>query len=267
MTKQHFSVNVAMKTLKIELFGDVVKMTEYYRFVGCGKKLSENSDSYEDFQVPRILDSFDEVEVSENSDSNERFAQSIQRARARVRELALCNPWEYFATFTLNEEKQDRFDLDGWVKDFGNWIGNYNRKFNTKLRYLIVPERHKNGAWHGHGLLSGVAQDSVTINEHGYPTIKYYENRFGFISLDKIKDHNKASSYIAKYITKSQGGENLAKCKHMFYSSRGLQGRELVEFMPVSDDYISDWSNEWVGISWRSADWYAEFKRVNDGLL
>lgn len=159
-----------------------------------------------------------------------RFLSSIIRARSRVRELAFCQTWDYFVTLTMSPEKCDRFDLKQWVKDLGYWIGNYNRKFGCRLQYLLIPEQHKDGAWHAHGLLRGVAAESVRVNEHGFLDIPYYRTRFGFINMSRIRDNKRTASYITKYISKSSESTAhvLEKGAHLFYASRGLAGREFI---------------------------------------
>ena len=37
---------------------------------------------------------------------------SISRSRQAIYELALCNDWEYFVTFTINKRNHDRFNLN-----------------------------------------------------------------------------------------------------------------------------------------------------------
>lgn len=183
----------------------------------------------------------------------ERELCNLARARSSIRELALCNPWEYFVTLTLNPDKQDRFSLDGFVCDLGVWIGNYNKKFGVHLRYLLVPEQHKDGAWHMHGLLHDVSPDSVVRNSHGYLDMPYYANRFGFISLDPIRDQNKCSSYITKYVTKDTG-KGVASSKHLFYHSRGLEKAEEIAVWDVAGLPVEAWQNDYVGIEWADDD-------------
>lgn len=178
---------------------------------------------------------------------------NLARARSSIRELALCNPWEYFVTLTLNPDKQDRFSLDGFVRDLGVWIGNYNKKYGVHLKYLLVPEQHKNGAWHMHGLLHDVSPQSVTRNSHGYLDMPYYANRFGFISLDPIRNQNKCSSYITKYVTKDTG-KGVAVSKHLFYHSRGLEKAEEMAVWDVASLPIEAWQNDYVGIEWADND-------------
>lgn len=79
---------------------------------------------------------------------------SLARARRRILELALCNQWDYFCTFTLNP-KYDRHDLDKWYESFAQFVRDQRKKHGTDIRYVFVPETHKDGAWHIHGLVYG----------------------------------------------------------------------------------------------------------------
>lgn len=217
-----------MRICRVEKWGDVWRLVEF-------KSTPRGQHPREQPKVHKISHEdegeFWERKWQEEEDGEKRrFESSISRARARVRELAYCNPWDYFATFTLAEEKQDRFDLRQFVKDFGNWIGNYNKKYKCSLKYIIIPERHKSGAWHAHGLLSGLAPDSLVINEHGYLDLPYYRARFGYISLSRIRDNKKTANYVTKYITKDSAAtaDTMQKNAHLFYASRGLKGREIL---------------------------------------
>ena len=72
--------------------------------------------------------------------------RSMRRARAKLRRLALANQFEYFVTLTLDPEKIDRYDGEAIVKVLGRWADNMVRRHG--LRYILVPERHKDGAFH-----------------------------------------------------------------------------------------------------------------------
>lgn len=191
----------------------------------------------------------DDVECSCN---DEKLSNNISRARSRVLELALCNPWEWFVTLTIDGTKQDRSDLDEYVKDLGNWIGNFNKKYKCSMKYLLVPELHKDGkSWHMHGLLHDVPDEALVRNEFGYWDVPYYRNRFGYISLSAVKSHEKVSHYITKYISKSMTARIGDKAKHLFYSSKKLEGRELVvecRNMPIlSGAYEGEYTlSKWV---------------------
>lgn len=185
------------------------------------------------------------------TDNEERFMNNLARAKGRIKELGLCNDWDYFATFTLAESKQDRFDLPSWVKDFGNWIQNYKRKYScSEFAYLIIPEQHKSGAWHAHGLLRGLSPESLCRNEHGFLDLPYYRNRFGYISLDPLRDKNKAASYITKYVNKDTAATAGAMNKgaHLFYASRGLAEKRVLH--EWEGDFKAEWENEYCKITW-----------------
>lgn len=184
------------------------------------------------------------------TEDGERLHSSVSRSRSRVKELAMCNKFEYFCTFTLSEDKQDRFDLKTWVKDFGNWIGNYNRRYNTKLEYLIIPEQHKNGAWHAHGLIKGVAKESIITNKHGYLEIPYYSARFGFMNMSRIRHEGRCATYVSKYITKDTISTTraLGRWAHTFYASRGLEEKQIL--WSGFGDFKADIENPFCKIAW-----------------
>lgn len=187
-------------------------------------------------------------ELSQKEDSN------LYRAKSKVREYAFCNEWEYFVTLTLDKRKQDRHDLDGYIRDFGVWIGNYNKKYRTKLKYLLIPEQHKNGAWHLHGLFHDVAADSLVKNAYGYLDMPYYAARFGFISLSKIGDPKKTATYITKYVAKAFGATQIGLCKHSYYHSQGLQGAHELGEWATADIPADVWQNDFCGIAWLDGD-------------
>lgn len=178
---------------------------------------------------------------------------NLCRARSAIREYGLCNPWEYFVTLTLDSQKQDRYSLRTFVRDLGVWIGNYNKKFGCKLKYLLIPEQHKDGAWHMHGFFHDVSPDSIVVNSHGYFDMPYYRERFGFISLSRIRDNQKCASYITKYVTKSTG-EGIDKDKHLYYHSRGLERAEILGEYVIKSAPDGVWFNDFVGIQFLNDD-------------
>lgn len=222
----------------VKRFGDVYKVIYFLRG-----------------EAPAGVYSLDES-AEWKSDNN------ICRARSRVKELALCNDWEWFVTLTLDKDKQDRYDIDGYIRDLGVWIGNYNKKYHCKLRYLLIPEQHKDGAWHMHGLFHDVAVNSLQRNSYGYWDIPYYAARFGYISLSPIRDKEKTSSYIIKYVSKSMNRTDIKKHKHLFYASRGLEGAEVIhqDFCSALPEGV--WKNDFVGI-----EWFSSLEKLQDRLL
>ena len=93
---------------------------------------------------------------------------------------------------------------------------------------MFVPELHKDGAWHMHGMIYGLSNDDLTLNDNGYYTWQKYNDKFGFMSIDKVQDIDRLSSYILKYITKDVEKSVSELGAHLYYASKGLAKAELV---------------------------------------
>lgn len=164
---------------------------------------------------------------SKGSVNESKLKNNIIRARNSVKEYALCNPWDYFVTITLNPKFYDRYDLEKYKKDLSKFINNYNRN-GKNICYLLIPEQHNDGAWHMHGLLSGLKPNDIYLNEYGYLSWKQYDKKFGFINIEPIKDIQKCATYISKYITKDLA-ESVSKLNaHLYYASKGLKKADKI---------------------------------------
>lgn len=166
--------------------------------------------------------------TKKNTVNTVKLSNNIIRAKSRVLELALCNDWEYFVTFTINPDKYDRYNLKTYYRDLSEFLHNFNRRRlpDIKVKYILIPEMHKDGAWHMHGLLQGLQSSDLYINDNGYLGWQEYEHRFGFISLGKVKDNDRVAFYITKYITKEMDKTVSELGCHLYYSSKGLQSAE-----------------------------------------
>ena len=85
------------------------------------------------------------------------------------------------------------------------------------MAYLLIPERHQNGAWHIHGLLAGIPMEDVTpftwadvragrcpakLVQGGYWNWPRFAGKYGFCSLGRVRSQERVAAYVAKYITK-----------------------------------------------------------------
>jgi len=188
------------------------------------------------------------VHFPRKSNPDERQKSNIRRAARQIEGYALCNPWDWFGTFTLNPRYRDRSDLEGFRKDFMQLI-RHSRRDGGDIEALIVPELHKSGdAWHLHGLIKGLPVDSLrpfTLTEklpryitdklkaggivYDWPT---YRKSFGWVDIEPIKNPDAAARYITKYVTKdvSEGtAKALDSGKHLYYVTRGLVLPEPIE--------------------------------------
>lgn len=79
-----------------------------------------------------------------------------RRARSAVRDYALGTPGlDTFVTLTCDAQRVDRYDPAAILARYRGWLG--NRVARRGLAYVLVPELHKDGAVHFHGLMSGAA--------------------------------------------------------------------------------------------------------------
>lgn len=186
----------------------------------------------------------------------------MARAKSRVLALGLCNEWKLFATFTLNQEKYDRYDLKKWQKDFSQWIRNYRKKTGHEFKYILIPEHHmKDYAWHMHGLIMGLPWNSLEKFDPNFHPLKLvrkdfrYHNKihhkFGFNSFGKIKSQEATTKYLLKYITKTMAQNNMNLGSHLYYASRGLEEPTIVA-QGLYTEYLThiDFENEYLATSW-----------------
>lgn len=213
-----------------------------------------------------------------------KLANNISRAKSTIYELALCNDWDYFCTFTLDKNKYDRYDLNKFHKDFTQKIRDLNKKEGYNIKFLLIPEQHKDGAWHMHGLVSGILashvleftedrvlpkyiNDKLQLGDNVYYWDTYTE-KFGFCVMEKIKNIYKVSSYITKYICKDLDKTIQDLNAHLYYCSRGLNRAEIVQKgfidMPLTDGLKFNFENEYLKIHWCDEEEYENLKYFID---
>jgi len=223
-----------LKNKYIENMATVKKIGDRYKLSHCYLVLNKM------FEYDRNCENRGKV-------NDEKLNSNISRAKSTVLELALCNPWEHFITLTIDKNKYNRYDLRAYYKHLSQFVRDQRKKYNTDIKYLLIPEQHKNGAWHMHGFLHGLTSDMLTENANGYMDWLEYSKKFGYCSIDKIKHKEKAAFYITKYISKdfSKGIKKLnAK---MYYCSQGLKRAELIKegllkHKLSNPDYVGDYA-------------------------
>lgn len=155
--------------------------------------------------------------------------RSMRRARAKLRRLALANEFDYFVTLTLSPEKIDRYDTQAVIKSLNRWTDNMVRRHG--LRYILVPERHQDGALHFHGFMAGRGLKAVDsgVEWDGRPVYNLPQWTLGFTTAQRLHgDYHAAVGYCCKYIGKQ--GERPAG--RWYYSGGALREpqKEYVDF-------------------------------------
>lgn len=194
--------------------------------------------------------------------NGEKFESSLIRAKSKIFDLAFCNAWEFFFTGTLNSNSVgDRTDLPRLHKKLTQFIKDFNRLHNCKVKFLIVPETHADGvSWHFHGFLMGFddfSKYSRKFDLTNYPTMKIkeellrgfdvfswlqYERSFGFNTVEPIKNHECVAKYVTKYITKDVLHSVSQVGAHVYYRSRGLRVPSVVKDGFVTKTFIDSFN-------------------------
>ena len=205
--------------------------------------------------------------------NDEKLQENIIRARTKIFELAFCNPWDWFFTGTLNKDKHDRTDLVLFHKRFTQWLRDYNKKHDTAIKFLVVPELHSDGeSWHMHGFLYGLPQEHLNKFMIGGKMSSYlaakvshgediynwtaYENKFGYCDLEPVKNPEAACRYITKYITKDLSHNVTELNAQMYYHSRGLKFAEVIKkgYFDKDIDFEPSFSGDYCNVYWLDYD-------------
>lgn len=198
--------------------------------------------------------------------NKEKLSNNISRARNKVREYVLCNDFAYFCTFTIDATKYDRYGLKEYHKAFAHWIRDYNRKHGLCVQYVLIPEQHKDGAWHEHGFIMGLLAEHLTAFtlaeklpkyirqklQKGEPIFNWlpYANKFGFVDIEPIHSRECAASYVTKYITKELEHSVTEIGAHLFYASQGLQKAVELKRGTMVYEPTPDYENEFCKVNW-----------------
>lgn len=160
--------------------------------------------------------------------------KSCSRTINKIYDIARSDRWEWFFTLTFNPDKIDRYDYSICSLKLHYWLSNMKKKC-PDMKYLVVPEQHKDGAWHFHGLFKDI--DGLDMKFSGkrdkkgrriYNCLSY---TWGFTTATRITDFRRASSYLCKYITKDLCKNT--KGKKRYWCSRNVE-------RPIIEEYIID---------------------------
>lgn len=207
---------------------------------GEAQKLSVFACNQNPAQIDKTPKPKEETAEAEAAAQKTRFKQAVSRARQEITELALNNPFNLFFTGTFDPEKHDRMNIEQLMKDLRKWLNNFKNRYADELKYLLVPEQHKDGSWHVHGFFSGIPMEYLEMFKIGMQMSSYlarkvkqgkeifnfpmYAKKFGFCDLEPIENREKCALYVAKYVTKNLEGTAavLESGAHLFYASLGL---------------------------------------------
>lgn len=159
-----------------------------------------------------------------------------------IYDIAKSNKFDWFFTLTFNPDVVNSFDYGEVCK--------YMARFTDVLRkrgclYVFVPELHKSGRYHFHGLVIGDVPMSEAIDP--YTGQKMLDNqgriiynvdiyKYGFSTATKIFDSDKAASYLTKYLSKELGAA-VPKGKKRYWASKSLARPEKEYYKMTDEDF------------------------------
>ena len=155
-------------------------------------------------KIQRVYTDADEWAIERKKEHS--LYSSLNRTRSALYMYARQCNWEYFITLTYSPDMiENRYDFSLCMKKCSRWIRNCQNRKAKELLYLLVPEQHKDGAWHIHGLLCNTTGLTFTDSGKRYDGKIVYnldDWKLGFSTATKVTDTYKVSNYITKYITK-----------------------------------------------------------------
>ena len=158
---------------------------------------------------------------------------SQNRTIQKIYEITRSNMWDYFITLTFNPEKVDSFNYEEVTQKLSDWLHNLKKWYAPDLRYIIVPELHKSGRYHFHGMLANCGNmnfiDSGKVTASGDPIYNIGNYNLGFTTATRIKDNQRVSAYITKYITKELCASTTGKKR--YWASRNLDKAVIEEYV------------------------------------
>lgn len=137
------------------------------------------------------------------SDSPVTRDDSLKRAKDKIFDISFINGdlWQYFITLTLDKSKIDRYDKKEINKKLKTWLNNMVKRYD--FNYIIIPEYHKDGAIHFHGLCSGNLKLTYVKIDKGRKVYNLNNWNLGFSTAIELDNNRTAvSAYITKYVTK-----------------------------------------------------------------
>lgn len=177
--------------------------------------------------------------------------ESQRRAAARVRDIALCNRFEYFFTWTLDGSLIDRYDPEVIYPKVRDFLSNAVKR--KGFAYVLVPEYHtikdgeKSAAIHMHGLcILGDVPIVRALNKagkplsdkQGRPIYNMTSWTWGFSTCVPIDgDYERTVNYVVKYITKT---EDKIFGKWYLSSRNVVKQPEIIPLDPIRYDEFRD---------------------------
>lgn len=189
---------------------------------------------FSEFPVKKQI--FDVEKVKhDGSKVEKKELENCSRAIQSIYDYCRSTYWDWFITLTFSPKECDR---SNYVE-----VSNLMVKFTQSLRYyqclyVVIPEQHKDGAWHFHGLIKGDLPVEPAFSPKGKPLFDNKGRRIynitnfnvGYTTATAVGNSDRAVSYLTKYLTKSKMFA-VPKGRKRFWASRSLPKPEVDTFL------------------------------------
>ncbi len=227
--------------LKVYEYADGIQLRLYNQPITSHEKVSPvplakpyepyEPDELQKVHTSELSDSPGKVRTCELSDRQKEHAiqSSMNRTIQKIYEISRANLWDYFLTLTFDRTKIDSSDYNLLCDKVSKWLNNLRSRYAPDLKYLIVPELHKDGKhYHFHGLLANIGNITLKdsgIKKNGHTIYNMANWKYGFSTVSKVLESNKVSSYITKYITKELCA--VSKNKRRYWTSKNCESAKI----------------------------------------
>lgn len=183
-----------------------------------------------------------------SNSENARFS-----SRNRLVELIKANPdFCYFFTGTFDPKKWNSKNFQEIYKPLRRFLQ------NKGIKYILVAELHQSGAIHFHGVFNETVEpflenfdlsnklpkrirDGILKENRKLFNFPSYAKRFGWVSIEKIRNLDAVACYVSKYISKSFEDEKNRISYRRFFASKNLsrpfndipKEKDVLDFEPI----------------------------------
>lgn len=219
-----------MYNLKIRDYGSNGLQLNIYRYSVREVSPSSPSHSMDNCSYLGVIDnpfdyspSYAFQELSDDQIARNRsrsLSNSIKRTKDSIINISRSvSDWKYFVTFTFSPDFVDRYDYSAVSKLMSRFLNNISHKFDN-LKYIVVPELHKDGAFHFHGLFSDLnCSFSGHYTSSGDHIFNVSDFPYGFSTATVVRSVNSSCGYIIKYISKDLASVSSGKRRYWYSHS------------------------------------------------
>lgn len=189
------------------------------------------------------------IEAEKNIKKYANEMRSVRRTKQTLYEIARGSSWELFVTITIGDDDK-RYDLSEVKRYVSKRINNVKSKYNLDFKYLLIPEKHKDGAWHLHGLFKEIRGLKLRRAINPYTGQKIVKNGIqvyniplldvvGYTTATYVQNNARVTQYITKYITKEMEIEFPGQRKYLA-SLHLPRGNEMLYDTDESGQCVED---------------------------